>query len=88
MKAEDARPHETSTGGGAQDARRHRVKPGARNVGGVAAGTLVVLSTLALVAYMVKAMSSAAPVEIAEVIAAAGGLLAAAAAAFRAMRGR
>lgn len=87
MKAEDARPHEANTGG-AEDTRSHEVKPGADSVGGVAAGTLVVLCTLALVAYMVKAMRSAAPVEIAEVIAAAGGLLAAAAAAFRAMRGR
>jgi hypothetical protein len=56
--------------------------------GFVAAGTLVVLAALALVAYLVATLRPYAPVEIAEVIAAASGLLAAAAAAGRAMRER
>jgi hypothetical protein len=88
VKAEDARPLEADARSAGEDARPHGGKPGADNLAGVAAGTLVVLCTLALVAYMVKALRPAAPVEIAEVIAAAGGLLAAAAAAYRAMRSR
>lgn len=88
MKADDGRPHRPDAGGAAEDTGPLKVRPAANNLGGVAAGTLVVLSTLALVAYMVKAMRSAAPIEIAEVIAAASGLLAAVGAVFRAMRSR
>lgn len=45
----------------------------------VLAGTLVVLASLGLVAYLVAALQPASPAEIAEVIAAATGLLTAAA---------
>ena len=51
-------------------------------------GTITVLAALALVAFLAVALRPAAPVEIAEVIAAAGGLLAAVAAAVRAIHGR
>jgi hypothetical protein len=64
-----------------------RVKPGDRR-GVAAAGTLVVLASMALVAYVVTELRPAAPVEIAEVIAATAGLLTAAAAAVRAMWGK
>ena len=56
--------------------------------GGVAAGTIMVLAALALVAFLAVALRPAAPVEIAEVIAAAGGLLAAVSAAVRANHGK
>jgi hypothetical protein len=49
---------------------------------------VMVLAALALVAFLAVALRPAAPVEIAEVIAAAGGLLAAVASAVRAIRGR
>jgi hypothetical protein len=47
----------------------------------------MVLATLALVAFLAVVLRPAAPVEIAEVIAAAGGLLAAVAAVVRTIRG-
>jgi hypothetical protein len=55
---------------------------------GVVVGTITVLAALALVAFLAVTLRPAAPVEIADVIAAAGGLLAAVAAAVRAIRGR
>jgi hypothetical protein len=55
---------------------------------GLAAGTVMILATLALVAFLAVVLQPAAPVEIAEVIAATGGLLAAVTAAVRAIRGK
>ncbi len=55
---------------------------------GTAAGTVMILAALALVAFLAVVLQPAAPVEIAEVIAAAGGLLAAVTAAVRAIRGK
>jgi hypothetical protein len=52
------------------------------------ASTLILLATLALVAYLVSALKQDAPLEIAEVITAAAGLLTAAAAAVRALKSR
>jgi hypothetical protein len=87
MNAEhDARPGEAKASDGAEAARERDAKAG-NSVGVLAAGILVVLTALALVAYLVTAMPHAAPVEIAEVIAAAAGLLGAAGGAIRAMRG-
>jgi hypothetical protein len=54
----------------------------------VVSATLVVLSTLALVGYLVVTMRSDTPTALAEVIAAASSLLAAAAAVLRATRSR
>lgn len=58
----------------------------AGNGAAVAAATLIVLTTLALVAYLVTALPHAAPIEIAEIIAAAGGLLAGIGTVIRALR--
>lgn len=55
---------------------------------GVAAGTVMVLAALALVAFLTEVLRSAAPVEIAEVITATGGLVTAVTAAVRAIRDR
>jgi hypothetical protein len=60
------------------DARAVKAEAADCRVDGVTAGTLVVvLSTLALVAYLVVTMRSAPPMDIVEIIAAASGLLAA-----------
>jgi hypothetical protein len=77
---EDARPDEAKAANAPQEVRPH--EPTVGNARGIAA-TLVVLSTLALVAFLVMVLRSAAPVGIAEVLAAASGLLAAASAAIR-----
>jgi hypothetical protein len=58
------------------------------NKASVAAGTAMVLAALALVAFLAEILRPAAPIEIAEVITAAGGLLAAVTAAVRAISGR
>ncbi|MGA8274487.1 MAG: hypothetical protein WB919_23215 [Candidatus Sulfotelmatobacter sp.] len=63
------------------------VKSG-RGTGEVVTGTLVLLSALALPAYVVMAMKTATPIEVAGVITASSGPLAAVGAAFRAWRGR
>jgi hypothetical protein len=54
----------------------------------IAAGTVVVLAALGLVAYLAAALRPASPAGLAEVIAAAAGLLTAAATAVRAIRAR
>ena len=77
---QDAQPGEAKAADVPEEVRPH--EPGDGNARGVAA-TLVVLSTLALVAFLVMVLRSAAPVGIAEVLAAASGLLAAASAAIR-----
>lgn len=67
---------------------QEETKAGDDRKSGVAAGTIMVLAALALVAFLAVVLRPAAPVEIAEVIAAAGGLLAAVTAAVRAIRGK
>jgi hypothetical protein len=58
-----------------------------RNAAAFRAGATMVLATLALVAFLAVILRPAPPVEIAEVIAAAGGLLAGVATIVRAIRG-
>lgn len=55
---------------------------------GIAAGTIMILAALALVAFLAVVLRAAAPVEIAEVIAAASGLLATVTSAVRTIRGK
>ena len=68
--------------------QRPEMTPDDDDKNGVAVGAIMVLAALTLVAFLAVVLRPAAPVEIAEVIAAAGGLLAAMAAAMRAIRGR
>lgn len=68
--------------------QRPEMTPDGDDKNGVAVGAIMVLAALALVAFLAVALQPAAPVEIAEVIAAAGGLLAAVAAAVRAIRSK
>jgi hypothetical protein len=63
-------------------------KAGEDKESGIAARAIIVLAALALVAFLAVVLRPAAPVEIAEVIAAASGLLAAVTAAVRAIRGK
>lgn len=83
-RTEDARPDEAGAGEDTQDDRPYGAKASDRTTGEL----VVVVIALGLVAYLVAAMRSDAPVEIAEVIAATGALLVAAAEAVRTMRRR
>jgi hypothetical protein len=86
--SEDPWQDQTEADGDKEHARSDEGKADDRPRGEVVAWVLVVLSALALVAYLVTAMQAAGSAEIAEVIVAAGGLLAAAGAATRSARRR
>ena len=60
---------------------------GDKNAVALGTGVVIVLATFALVAFLAVILRRAAPVEIAEVIAAVGGLLAAVATVVRTIRG-
>jgi hypothetical protein len=83
VRNEDARPDEAKAEDASGTARPQETKASNSSPGGAATRTLVALSALALVAYLVMAMRPDAPIEITEVITAASGLLAAAGAAMR-----